>query len=125
MKALFMTLFVSGILTSQAISAERDYQCIADRLQAINSDIYYNLSSADIEAMVTIPEMFGHIDAVNAEKQCLLDKKKYECAADALQAINSDIYYNLSKSDIDAMISIPEMVGHIDAVRVARQCGLL
>ena len=70
MKALFMTLFVYGILTSQAISAERDYQCIADRLQAINSDIYYNLSKADIDAMISIPEMVGHIDAVRVARQC-------------------------------------------------------
>lgn len=126
MKALLMSVLAFVLIASSAMASDRDYKCIADRLQAMNSDVYYNLSESDIYSMITIPEMFGHIDAINAEKACNnTEEKKYQCVADGLQAYNSDIYYNLSKTEIDAMISIPEMFGHIDAVRVARRCGLL
>lgn len=124
MKALLMTALCLGI-SSGVMAADRDYECIANRLQAYNSSIYYNLSESDIYSMITIPEMFGHIDAVNAAKACETEAEKYQCVADGLQAYNSDIYYNLSKTEIDTMISIPEMFGHIDAVRVAKRCGLL
>mgnify|MGYP005685103425 CR=1 FL=1 len=126
MKALLMSVLAFGIIGSNAMaSSGRDYECIASRLQAYNSSIYYNLSSTDIDAMITIPEMFGHIDAINAEKACVTLEQKYQCTADRLQAYNSDIYYNLSKTDIDTMISIPEFFGHIDAVNAAKSCGLL
>jgi len=48
--------------------------------------------------------------------------QRYQCIADKMQAINSDIYYDLQPSDIDSMLQIPELVGHIDAVRSAKAC---
>jgi 5-enolpyruvylshikimate-3-phosphate synthase len=109
------------------MAADRNYQCIADSLQAYNSSIYYNLSSADIDAMITIPEMMGHIDAIEAEKRCnekQSEETQYQCVADSLQAYNSSIYCNLTRSDVEAMLTIPEMFGHIDAVNAAKRCGL-
>jgi hypothetical protein len=125
MKSLILSVFAMAVVSSNVMAAERNYQCIADALQAYNSDIYYNLSSTEIDAMITIPEMFGHIDAVNAEKRCDAERLAYQCVSDALQAYNSSVYYNLSKEDIDTMISIPEMFGHFDAVKAAKRCGLL
>lgn len=61
-------LFTMNILNVNA--ADVNYTCIANTLQATNSDIYYNLSDAEIDAMLTIPEMLGHIDAINAAKRC-------------------------------------------------------
>lgn len=48
--------------------------------------------------------------------------QRYQCIADKLQAYNSDIYYDLQPSEIDSMLQIPELVGHIDAVRAAKAC---
>ncbi len=124
MKALLMTIACFGIISSSAFSAERNYQCIADKLQAINSDIWYNLSSTDIETMITIPEFSGHIEAMRADKECSSEERKYQCVADSLQAINSDIWYNLSKTEIDTMLNIVEFSGHIEAVRAAKKCRL-
>lgn len=68
-----MSVLAFGIIGSNAMaSSGRDYECIANRLQAYNSDIYYNLSKTDIDTMISIPEYFGHIDAVNAAKSCEL-----------------------------------------------------
>ncbi len=53
-----------------------------------------------------------------------ISDKQYQCIAESLQAINSDIYYNLSRTDIDIMLQIPEMAGHIEAVNAARACGV-
>lgn len=114
MKVFLMSVSAFLLIASSAMASGRDYECIANRLQAYNSDIYYNLSESDIYSMITIPEMFGHIDAINAEKACITEEQKYQCVADGLQAYNSSVYYNLTKTEIDTMISIPEMFGHID-----------
>jgi len=50
--------------------AVQRFQCISDRLQAINSDIYYNLDQSAIEKMLKNPEQFGHLDAVRAAELC-------------------------------------------------------
>lgn len=70
MKLSILTLTLFMAVTTTISASENKYQCIADRLQAINSDIYYNLSESDIYSMLTIPEMFGHYDAQNALKLC-------------------------------------------------------
>lgn len=69
MKTSLLFVLCLGMISS-AFSAERDYACIAQKLQAINSDIYYDLSDAEIYSMITIPEMVGHIDAIYAERAC-------------------------------------------------------
>ncbi|MBC7712964.1 MAG: hypothetical protein H7177_06480 [Rhizobacter sp.] len=70
MKSIIVAVFLLGLSSVSVKAADHDYQCIADSLQAINNDIYYNLSSTDIDIMLTIPEMMGHIDAINAAKRC-------------------------------------------------------
>lgn len=46
----------------------------------------------------------------------------YVCIADTLQAMNSDIYTNLSAEEIDHMLSDSEALGHEDAQMVLRLC---
>lgn len=48
-------LFVSAFILS-AISAhaeDHNYKCISQTLQAFNSDIYYNLSNAEIDQLLS------------------------------------------------------------------------
>lgn len=125
---LFSLLFVVSIQASAL--DESLNQCIADRLQAYNSSIYYGLSVTDVESMITIPEMFGHIDAMNAKKRCELisfsgelTAKGSTCVANSLQAFNSDIYYNLSAVEVKEMLDNSAATGHSDAVNAARLCG--
>ncbi|MBY0414968.1 MAG: hypothetical protein K2Q18_12430, partial [Bdellovibrionales bacterium] len=109
------------------MASENNYQCIADKMQAINSDIWYNLSKEEIDTILSIPEYVGHTEAVMARKACREEvsiDRAYKCVAAGLEAINSDLYYNLSKYNIDTMLSIPEYAGHVDAVIVARSCKL-
>ena len=121
-----------GLIVSLNAFASINYKCIADKLQARNSDIYYDLNEADIESMLTIPEMKGHIDAIQAKVQCesedrgdgQLTDQKLQCIADSLQATNSDIYYDLKKEEIKEMLINSESFGHIDALNAAQRCGL-
>ena len=120
---------ILGLTLSQISSAsEVKYQCVADLMQSINSDIYYALSPADIDEMLQIPEFLGHTDAVMAVERCEMrdengiTAKGYQCMADAMQAVNSDIYYNLSSVQIDEMIQIVEFAGHQEAMQAARKC---
>lgn len=46
-----MAILVS-LLSFSALASARDYQCISDRLQAYNSDLFYDLSSAEIEEIL-------------------------------------------------------------------------
>lgn len=123
MKALFMALACLTVTTT-AFASSPDYQCIADKLQAINSDIWYELSPHDINVMLTIPEFQGHIEAVRASKQCDAENIHYSCVSDSLQAINSDIWYNLSRAEIDSMLRDSNAIGHNEALRAANRCGL-
>ena len=50
-------------------------------------------------------------------------EKQYRCVADAMQAIDSHIYYNLTSSQIDSMLQIPELVGHVEAVQAVAKCS--
>jgi hypothetical protein len=70
MKLLSITLFLLSFASFSTFATDRNYSCLASTLQSLNSDIYYNLSDAQIDAMLTIPEMAGHLDALNAAKQC-------------------------------------------------------
>lgn len=70
MKTFVLMVTLLSINAFSAISNEVDYSCIANKLQASNSSIYYNLSDSEIDAMLTIPEMMGHLDAVNAATFC-------------------------------------------------------
>ncbi len=70
MKCFFLTALLCSLNVFTASASDINYKCISDSLQSINSDIYCNLSEAEIDAMLTIPEMFGHYDTVNAAKRC-------------------------------------------------------
>jgi hypothetical protein len=70
MKSLIVTLLVISSLSLSVQASEHNYECIASTLESFNSDIYYNLSEADIDSMLTIPEMMGHYDAMRAAEKC-------------------------------------------------------
>ena len=124
--SLIVLSLVFGISTV-SFASEIDYKCVANTLESINSSIYYNLSKSEIESMLTITELVGHLDAVNAVKKCdkqlAITTTPYQCIAESLQATNSSIYYNLSDADIDAMLTITEFAGHLDAVNAEISCN--
>jgi hypothetical protein len=70
MKSLFVIILVLSSLSLSVQATEHNYECIASTLQAQNSDIYSNLSEAEIDGMLTIPEMMGHYDAMKAAEKC-------------------------------------------------------
>jgi hypothetical protein len=70
MKSILATFFVFTALSFSSYAAEHNYECIASTLQSLNSDVYYNLTEAEIDGMLTIPEMMGHYDAMKAAEQC-------------------------------------------------------
>jgi hypothetical protein len=47
-----------------------NYQCIASRLEAYNSDIYYNLSVEDINKLLYTCQYAGHSFVVQVAAQC-------------------------------------------------------
>jgi hypothetical protein len=137
MKSILGSTFGSAIvalmMSSSAMAAPK-YQCIADSLEAINSDIYYQLSEDEVQKMLQDPSAMGHTDAVAADERCSseaapviqgqISDKGYQCIADRMDAYDSDLYYNLSHSDIDKMLSDEESYGHWLAVREAKACGV-
>ncbi len=130
MKTLLFSLLLVISVQASALD-EALNQCVADRLQAYNSDAYYYLSVTDVESMLTIPEMFGHIDAINAKARCelisfngVLTVKGTTCVANTLQAYNSDIYYNLSAREVNLMLDNVLATGHSDAMNAARLCKI-
>ena len=127
MKAILMSALCFGIITSQAIAADHNYLCIADSLAAYNSDIYYDLSNAEIDTMFNDINSYGHNDVVRVAQRCdigIITTKQYQCIADTLQAYNSDIFYNLSSSEVDDMLKLNEAYGHDHAISAAKRCGV-
>ena len=122
---LLMLVFV---FTSLQVYAQTPItQCIADRLQAYNSDIYCDLSSDEVTAMLNNPELMGHYDALREKKACeeeLQQAQAYQCVADRLQAYNSDIYYDMTPAEINSILRDPSSMGYHDVVRTAQDCGL-
>lgn len=126
MKTLLLSAACLIILGSQAFAGQNDYKCIADSLQAYNSDIYYNLSQSEIDEMLNDSLSYGHSDATRVASTCQAAKteaKNYKCVANALEAYNSDVYYNLSNSEIDNLLQNSDVAGHTDALRAARICS--
>lgn len=65
------TLFSTISFSVQASALDEALnQCIADRLQAYNSDIYYNLLSAEVKALLSNVNYSGYSDAMNAARLC-------------------------------------------------------
>lgn len=65
MKSVFALVLLLG-----SVSFAVDYQCVADHLQAYNSDIYYNLSPSEIDVMLKDASAIGHDKAVEAVNAC-------------------------------------------------------
>lgn len=125
MKAL-LAVFTLGLLSTSIFANEIPYQCIADKLQAMNSDIYYNVTESDINAYLQYSEFnYAHVDTLNALNSCDEEAKNSKfltCIADRLQAYNSDIYYSLSNEEVKKMLDDTTEFGHFDAVRLSKYC---
>lgn len=128
MKALIFTFLCTAILGTQAFARELNYQYISESLQAINSDVYMSLSKSEIDYMIKNENAYGHDDAVMVAKRSQaqqLTDKEAQCVADALQAYNSDIYMQLTKAEVSAMLNDAKAFGHDDAVEAAQRCHVL
>ena len=121
MKISLLFIAILLVFSTFSFAGENKFQCIADRLQAVDSRVYSNLSESDVYTMLTISEMTGHLDATNVQKFCE-SESEYKCVAERLQAINSDIYSDLAESDVYSMLTIPEMFGHNDAINALKFC---
>jgi hypothetical protein len=120
MKTIALSLACFVTLASQAFAAQPNYKCIADSLQAVNSDIYVNLTPAEIDELLAVPSSIGHDLVVATAERC--EAKLYQCIADSMQAVNSDIYFELKKDEVDAILSNPSAIGHNIAVRADQDC---
>ncbi|MBC7429367.1 MAG: hypothetical protein H7336_12185 [Bacteriovorax sp.] len=76
MKALLMSVICFSIIGSSAFAADHNntitseqYQCISDSLEAINSDIWYNVSKDEIDEMLN-NDMNGHLTTQKAAVRC-------------------------------------------------------
>ena len=125
MKNTFLAI-AFGLLSSSVFANEIPYQCIADKLQAMNSDIYYNVSAEDINLYLQYTEFNAfHFDTVNALNRCeaeMNDAKVLSCISDKLQAYNSSIYYSLSNEEVKKMLTDSTEFGHFDAERMLQYC---
>jgi hypothetical protein len=66
--ALFLT---AGITHAQeTLAPKHNYQCIADSLQAYNSDVLYNLSSEEIDEILADEASVFHDLTVAAALRC-------------------------------------------------------
>lgn len=128
MKALIFASLCTAILGTQAFARELNYQYISESLQAINSDVYMSLSKSEIDNMIKNENAYGHDDAVmvasRPQAQQLTDKEA-QCISSALQAYNSDIYMQLTKAEVSAILNDAKAFGHDDAVAAAQRCHVL
>lgn len=76
--------------------------------------------------MLSDMNSYGHFDTLMAADICdaKLTHKLYICISDSMQAINSDIYYNMAAKEIDATLLNEKSNGHDAIVEAARSCGL-
>ena len=79
LKVLFSMAVFSAIVAGSAYAADPGceyfsgtvhYECVAQRLEAINSDIFTNLSNSEIDALLTECGDGGHEAAVVAARAC-------------------------------------------------------
>lgn len=128
MKAFIFASLCTAILGTHAFASELNYQYISESLQAINSDVYMQLTKAEIDNMLQNENAYGHDDAVMVAKRAAakqLTDKEAQCIADALQAYNSDIYMQLTKAEVTALLKDASAFGHQDAVDAAKRCNVL
>ncbi len=60
----------------------------------------------------------------NAMDGAFITSNEYQCISDTMQAMNSDIFYNLTPTEIDEMLKIVDITEHTQAVIAARACGV-
>jgi hypothetical protein len=128
MKSLILALIIaSGSAVASSKLPTHNYKCIADSLQAYNSDIYYDLSSSEIDDILSsqddrrgkVEEVTRVCDGTEGTPNPKLD---YACISSTLEAYNSSVYYDLSPSEIDELLH--SIDGRSWKVReVAGQCS--
>ncbi len=72
------TILISILLISGSAFAGINYQCVSDKMQAINSDIYYNLSPNEIDLMAQNTEALGHTEMIKAINSCAVCDGNFE-----------------------------------------------
>jgi hypothetical protein len=117
MKSLLLSSVFLMALGSQAFATE--YKCVADALQATDSDNYYNLSNQDVDNLLKESNPL----AKRIDKSCTVEALRYRCVADGLEAINSDVFFNITKTEIESILSSSEDSRHSSAVEAVRRCG--
>lgn len=116
-------LVVSMLFTVNAFAGSgANLRCVADRLQAVNSSIFYDLSDSDVESMLTIPEMMGHDVATEMAKRCEMSNFSGQPTAKGYECIASKLGIDANESQIDSMLTIVEYAGHREALEAARAC---
>lgn len=59
-----------------------------------------------------------------AEVQMIKPKHNYQCISDHLEAIDSDVFFQLAPQEIDQMLADPSAMGHLNALEAAQACDL-
>lgn len=67
---LFIALTLAAYTTTTFASSKHDYGCIADTLEAYNSDIYYDLSAADIDELLQNSEDARAWKVISVAREC-------------------------------------------------------
>lgn len=65
-----MALSTFAHATETTGHSEQFYQCVASRLQAVNSDIYYDITPTDIENTLKDPSAIGYYLVVEMAQSC-------------------------------------------------------
>ena len=124
---IIMAAFLAFSFTLTAHAERSLLTCVADRLQAYNSDIFCDLTDEQVQQLLNDSTAYGHSDALRMKAYCEEDAAQdqaYQCVADTLQAYNSDIYFQLSPAEIREFLRDTGSYGHAATVQAAQKCGL-
>lgn len=71
MKKSIITVLAGLMMSLTSFAAvQHDYECIAAKMQAYNSDIYFGLTREDIDSALIDSTDYGHALAVQSAKTC-------------------------------------------------------
>ncbi len=130
MKTVLSSL-VLCLMTSSAF-ANINYKCVSEKMQAANSDIFYDLSKAQIDAILKDEAAIGHDFAVATVARCesenagnvneagQITAKGYACIASQKSELN-----HMSPSEIDSLLVYEEQGLHWVVKAAAKACGVL
>lgn len=111
MKALFFMLMIASSSAFAGSQGQHNYDCIISSLNAYESDIFHNLTPSEVDKILRTNISDGRRWKVaEVAKQCDAEERPhytkfdYSCIADRLEAYNSSVYFNLSKSDIEELL---------------------